>query len=195
MKINVLINGKQKTKKNMKYRCPSCFGSGQIECKKCGGTGKVTCPECKANARYRCDKCKGVGHFFNYELGYVPFAQTSAVIPHLFFRSDVEKELGYRISNVLSQVEGIQINDVKQLNDRDVVALLGYELDSNAKKILHDARKEYEKLQKSDMDTPHLPIYVFPVVELDIVTPKNKKFKIFSIGSEMGFTVIDRGFK
>ena len=193
--IFVVKNGKEKTKRKMKYRCPTCFGSGKMECKKCGGTGKITCPDCKANARYRCDKCKGVGHFFNYSLGFVPFDQTSAVVPHLFFRAEIEKELGYRLSNVIQQVDGIQIRDLNKMKETDVVALLGYELDSNAKKMMSTAKKTFEQLQKSEIDKPILPIYIFPVIELDIETPKKKSFKLFSIGSETGYTVIDHGFK
>ncbi|NVM54675.1 MAG: hypothetical protein HWN66_13305 [Candidatus Helarchaeota archaeon] len=193
--VLILKNGKEKIKKKIKFNCPTCFGTGKLECKVCGGTGKIPCPDCKANARYRCDKCKGYGHFYNYSIGFVPFKATSALIPHLFFRTDVEKELGYRLSNALSKVEGIQIRDVKKLNEHDVTAVLGFELDSNIKKLMHSAKKDFEHLQKSEMDKPHYPIYIFPVLELDVVTPKHKKFKLFSIGSEMGYTVLDRGFK
>ena len=192
LKIEILKDGK-KIQKRMKYNCPECFGIGKLECKNCGGTGKVTCPDCKANARYRCNKCKGYGHFYTYALGLVPFKQTSAIVPHLFFRSDGEG-LGYRLSNTINQVEGITIRDPKKLNEKDVQALLGYELDSNAKKMMSVAKKTFEKLQKSETDKPLLPIYIFPVLELDIVTPKNKKFKLFSIGSETGFNVFDHGF-
>ncbi|NVM28250.1 MAG: hypothetical protein HWN65_05370 [Candidatus Helarchaeota archaeon] len=195
VQVNILKNGKEKIKKKIKYNCPTCFGTGKLECNVCGGTGKIPCPDCKANARYRCDKCKGVGHFYKYSLGFVPFKKTSAEIPHLFFRPDVEKELGYRLSNAISQVEGIRINNVNKLNESDVIAQLGYELDGNTKKLMQAARKSFENLQKSEMDKPHYPIYIFPILELDIVTPQNKKFKMFSIGSDMGYTVLDRGFK
>jgi len=194
IQVNILKNGKEKIKKKIKYNCPSCFGTGNLECKTCGGTGKVPCPDCKANARYRCDKCKGYGHFYKYSLGTVPFKETGAIVPHLFFRADVEKELGYRLSNAISQVEGIQIRDVKKLNEAEITAQLGFELDANAKKMMNNTRQTFENLQKSKMDKPQYPISIFPVLELDIITPKKNKFKLFSIGSEMGFSVFDRGF-
>jgi hypothetical protein len=192
--VTILKNGKDKTKKKLTFNCPTCFGTGKLECKKCGGTGRVPCPECKANARYRCDKCKGYGQFFGYSIGTVPFKETGAVVPHLFFRPDVEKELGYRLSNAITQVDGIQLRDVKKLNDTDVQAQLGFELDSNAKKLMQNTKKTFENLVKSKVDKPLYPLYIFPVLELDIATPKGKKFKLFSIGSETGYTVIDRGF-
>ncbi|MHA1266718.1 MAG: hypothetical protein ACTSRS_15890 [Candidatus Helarchaeota archaeon] len=192
--INILKDGKEKIKRKIKFNCPTCFGTGKLECKTCGGTGKIPCPECKANARYRCDKCKGYGHFFVYSIGTVPFKETGAIIPHLFFRSDVEKELGYRLSNAINQVEGIQLRSIKQLNDIEVQAQLGYELDGNTKKLMQMAKKTFEDLEKSKTDKPLYPIYIFPVLELDIETPKNKRFKLFSIGSEMGYTVLERGF-
>ncbi len=195
IQINVLKNGKEKIKKALKYQCPTCFGSAKLECKTCGGTGKVTCPDCKANARYRCDKCKGYGHFYVYSLGLVPFKQTAAEVPHLLFRPELEKELGYRLSNTLDQVEGIQIRDLKKMNEKEVTALLGFELDSNTKKLLNETKKTFEKLEQSDIDKPHYPIYIFPVLELDIATPTNKKFKLFSIGSDTGYQVLDHGFK
>ena len=179
--------------KKTDYQCPECFGTGKLECKKCGGTGKITCPECKANAHYKCDKCKGYGYFYGYSLGLVPFKKTAAVIPNLFFKTDV-KGLDYRLSNVMNQVETIKIQDVKKLNEKDVVALLGYELDSDAKKMLGQAKKTFEKLEKSDLDKPIRPVHVFPVLELDVETPKGKKFKLFSIGSENGYSVFDHGF-
>ncbi len=193
--VNAIKDGKEKIKKKIKYNCPTCFTTGNLECNACGGTGKIPCPACKSNARYRCDKCKGFGHFYKYSIGFVPFKETSALIPHLFFRPEVEKELGYRLSNTISQVEGIKINDIKKFNENDVIAQLGYELDSNTKKLMQDARKTFEGLQKSELDKPHFPIYIFPVLELDIMTPQNKKFKLFSIGSDVGYTVLDRGFK
>lgn len=192
--VSILKNGKEKIKKKIKFNCPTCFGAGKLECKTCGGTGKIPCPDCKANARYRCDKCKGYGRFYKYGIGPVPFKETGAVVPHLFFKPDVEKELGYRLSNAIQQTEGIQIREVNKMNETDLQAQLGYQLDANTKKLMQNAKKTFEDLQKSKMDKPRLPIYVFPVAELDITTPKNKKFKIFSIGSDTGYTVIDKGF-
>ncbi|MFX1295823.1 MAG: hypothetical protein ACFFD2_13345 [Promethearchaeota archaeon] len=193
--ITVIKNGKEKSKKQFKYQCPTCFGTSKIECKKCGGTGKIPCPDCKANARYKCDKCKGYGHFYIYGIGYVPFKLTSAVIPHLYFKADVNKELEYRLSNAISQVEGIKIQDYKNLDEHNVQSQLGYELDSDAKKMMNTTKKEFEKIEKNDLEKPHYPILIFPVLELDIVTPKNKKFKLFSIGPDTGYIVLDQGFK
>ncbi len=194
IKVTILKNGKEKTKKETKYNCPTCFGTGKIECKKCGGIGKVTCPECKANARYKCDKCKGYGNFYLYSIGSVPFKETSAVVPHLFFKQEVEKDIGYRLSNVISQVKGITIRDLNKMNEKEITAQLGYEMDADAKKQMSTAKKEYERLEKSEFDKPMMPIYIFPVLELDVVTPKGSKFKVFSIGAEDGFTVMDKGF-
>jgi hypothetical protein len=193
--VSVLKDGKEKTKNKVKYNCPTCFGSANLECKTCGGTGKIPCPECKANARYRCDKCHGIGHFYDYSLGFVPFKQTGAIVPHLYFRADVAKEIGYRLSNVLDQVEGIQIRDFKKLNEPDVTAQLGYTPDANAKKMMQATKKDFENLLKGDIEKAVYPIYIFPVQELDIVTPQNKKFKLFSIGSDANYTVIDIGFE
>jgi len=190
--VNVLKDGKDKIKEKVTYNCPTCFGTTKLECKTCGGTGQVPCPECKANARYRCDKCHGLGHFYEYSLGYVPFKQTGAVVPHLYFRADVEKEMGYRLSNVIDEVEGIQLRDLKKLNEQDVTAQLGYTLDSNAKKLMQAAKKDFDNLQKDDLEKAKYPIYIFPVQELDIVTPQNKKLKLFSIGSENGYSVYEK---
>ena len=70
-------------------------------------------------------------------------------------------------------------------------SLLGFVLDSNAKKLLNETKKVFEKLAQSDLEKPLYPIYIFPVLELNIVTFTNKKFKLFSIGSELKYQVLE----
>nr|MDO8080861.1 hypothetical protein [Candidatus Freyarchaeota archaeon] len=192
-KLKVLTEGK-KSDVEMPYNCDVCWGVGTIKCSNCGGTGKVDCDKCHGEAKTPCKQCKGTGTLFEYATGSVPFK--TAVIPNLFFRSEFEKHLAKVIDKEFANIEGIKINDYNSLNEKEITPHLGFfnkEVEDKMNKA-KAAFKDLEKKAAKGGETPEYPISVYPLLKLDIETPKGKKFSVFSIGTDKNYIVTDYGF-
>jgi hypothetical protein len=193
LKLKVITEGKKKDLE-MPYNCDACGGVGTIKCNDCGGTGKVDCDKCHGEGKNPCKQCKGTGTLFEYVTGAVPFK--TAVIPNLFFRSEFEKHLAKVIDKEFANIEGIKINDYNSLNEKEITPYLGFfnkEVEDKMNKA-KAAFKDLEKKAGKGGEKPEYPIYVYPLLKLDIQTPRGKKFNIFSVGTESRYIVTDYGF-
>ncbi|MHA1381494.1 MAG: hypothetical protein ACTSRG_24270 [Candidatus Helarchaeota archaeon] len=190
LQIQVLVGKKkEKQKKIINYQCGDCFGSGKIVCKNCSGMGKILCNKCKPNfGKAICKDCNGTGKFYKYKIGTVPFhAVKGQYIPHLFFKPEFEKKLGTELSSLVTTVDGIYIKSLKDLDEEFVKAQLGY-WDGEIKSRMNDAKKKFKELEKSKgQETPKFPIYLFPILKLNVKSKKGKTFNIYSIGTDRGY--------
>lgn len=192
--LKVITDG-NKTSIEMPYNCDVCGGVGTIFCDYCGGTGKVDCDKCHGRTQNLCMKCKGTGALFEYTIGPVPFKP--AIVPNLFFRPEFEKHLAKVIDKEFANIEGIRIRDYDSLTEKELTPQLGFfnkEVNDKMNKT-KSAFKNLEKKAAKGGEKPEYPIYVYPLLKLDIETPKGKKFNIFSIGTERSYIVTDYGFE
>ena len=192
-KLKVIRNGK-KTKVEMPYNCDYCYGSGTLICDHCGGTGKVECSKCRGETRNPCKECKGTGTLYEYTIGPVPFK--TAIVPHIFFRPEFEKHLANVIDREFANIEGIKITDYNNLTEKELTPQLGF-FNKEVKDKMNKAKSAFKDLEKKASkggERAEYPIYVYPLLKLDIVTPKGKKFNIFSIGTERSYVITDYGF-
>lgn len=193
-----VINGdtNKKEKRAFNYQCGTCLGTGKITCKECGGMANSLCPDCKPNlGKIFCKDCDGVGKNYKYNIESVPLkVSKQQYMPHLFFRPELEKKMGEELISVIDTVDGIYIKNADDLNEKFVKAQLGY-WDGDIKNRMNNAKNEFKNLQKAKgAETPKLPIYVFPLLRLEIKTPKGKTFDIFSIGTDKGYEVFAPNF-
>ncbi|MEM2133807.1 MAG: hypothetical protein Q6366_004655 [Candidatus Freyarchaeota archaeon] len=194
LKLKVITAEGKKTDIEMPYNCDLCGGVGTIYCDNCAGTGKIDCDKCHGGTKNPCKKCKATGTLFEYTIGPVPFKP--AVIPKLFFRPEFEKYLGKVIDKEFANIEGIVIRDYENLTEKELTPQLGFfnkEVEDKMKKT-RDTFKELEKKAAKGGEKPEYPIYVYPLLKLDVESPRGKKFTIFSIGTERGYIVTDYGF-
>ncbi|MHA1145990.1 MAG: hypothetical protein ACTSRW_14705 [Candidatus Helarchaeota archaeon] len=77
LKVDVVNEKGEKTKKTVTVRCKNCFGEGKIFCVDCVGTGRVTCKKCKGEKHTFCKTCMGEGSLYKYRIEPVPFAAYS----------------------------------------------------------------------------------------------------------------------
>jgi hypothetical protein len=191
--LKVITEGK-KTDVEMPYNCDVCGGAGTIKCNNCGGTGKVDCDKCHGEEKTPCKQCKGTGTLFEYTVGSVPFK--TAVVPNLFFKSEFEKHLENVIDKEFANIEGIKITDSNSLSEKELTPQLGF-FNKEVEDKMNKAKATFKDLEKKGTkggETPQYPIYAFPLLKLDIETPKGKKFSIFSIGTDRNYIVTDYGF-
>jgi hypothetical protein len=131
---------------------------------------------------------------FEYAVGGVPFR--AGVIPNLFFRSEFEKHLATVIDKEFSNIEGIKISDHNSLNEKEITPQLGF-FNKEVEDKMNKTKATFKDLEKKGAkggETPQYPIYIYPLLKLDIVTPKGKKFSVFSIGTDKNYIVTDYGF-
>ena len=193
LKLRVMTDEK-KTSMEMPYNCDVCGGLGTLHCDYCGGTGKVDCDKCHGGAKNPCRECKGTGTLFEYTIGPVPFKP--AIIPNLFFRPEFEKHLAKVIDKEFANIEGIKIRDYNSLTEKELTPQLGFfnkEVNDKMNKV-KSTFKDLENKAAKGGEKPEYPIYVYPLLKLDVETPKGKKFNIFSIGAESGYIMTDHGF-
>ncbi|NHI94094.1 MAG: hypothetical protein EAX96_16510 [Candidatus Lokiarchaeota archaeon] len=188
-----------KLKKTIKHQCPICFGSGKQFCKDCNGEGFQVCDKCKGDKRTTCKQCAGYGFSYQYRLIPVPFGVPTGpekYEPYLFFNKDIEKAIKEDLAEEINQakVQGIQIKDIKNLDEKFVKANLG-NFDKEIGTRMKDCKSTWAKLENSGIESPMFPIYMFPVIEMDVITPTNKKFSIFSIGTDKGYVIYSPRFK
>ncbi len=194
LKLKVITAEGKKMDIEMPYNCDLCGGVGTIYCDNCAGTGKIDCDKCRGGTKTPCKKCKATGTLFEYTIGPVPFKP--AVIPKLFFRPEFEKYLGKVIDKEFANIEGIVIKNYENLSERELTPQLGFfnkEVNDKMKKA-RDTFRELEKKAAKGGEKPQYPIYVYPLLKLDVESPKGKKFNIFSIGTERSYIVVDYGF-
>ncbi len=190
-KVEVLDEKMKKDKKTLDYQCVECFGSGKVLCDACKGIGKQNCSKCgKDFGKLYCKDCKGVGKNFLYRIGPVPFKSAEKeIVPHLFFQPEFEKKVGDQLSSQITTVNGIFIKDLKDMDEEFVKAQLGY-WDGDIRNRMSEAKKVFKDLEKSKgIEVPKFPIYLFPLLKLDVKTPKGKTFNIYSIGTDRGHYV------
>ena len=181
----------KKEKRSLKYQCNECLGTGKIVCITCEGRGTELCGNCKPNlGKIPCKECNGIGKTYKYKIESVPFEVSKEhYIPHLFFKPEFEKALGEELNSIITTVDGIYIKNLKDLDEKFVKAQLGY-MDGDIKSRMKNVQKYFKELQKSKgPESPKFPIYLFPVLKLEVKTEKGKEFYLYSIGSERGFTV------
>jgi hypothetical protein len=193
LKLKVMTEGK-KSEEQMAHNCYTCGGTGTIKCNNCGGTGKVECDKCHGDAKTTCKKCKGTGTLYEYTNGPVPFKTEG--IPNIFYKSEFDKTLADTINKEFSNIEGITFKDYNDLNEKEITPQLGFynkEVEDKMNKA-KNAFKDLEKKGANRAETPEYPIYVYPLLKLDMETPKGKKFSVFSIGTEKKYVVTDYEF-
>lgn len=190
--LEVIIGSQnEKEKRSFDEKCTDCFGTGKIPCKTCGGSGKKVCSKCKGTfGKKICKDCLGKGVIYKYRIGPVPFeVAKSQYVPHLFFKPEFETKLGEELSLIITKVDGIYIKNLKDLDEKIITAKLGY-WDGDIRSRMNDAKQIFSKLEKSNgPEKPQFPIYLFPILKLDIKSERGKSFSIFSIGTDRGFEV------
>ncbi|MGQ9719878.1 MAG: hypothetical protein ACUVXA_00955 [Candidatus Jordarchaeum sp.] len=193
VKLKVITDGKR-TDIEMPYNCDICGGVGTINCDYCDGAGKVDCDKCHGEAKNPCKGCKGTGTLFEYIIAPVPFKP--AIIPKLFFRPEFEKHLAKVIDKEFANIEGIKLRDYNSLTEKELTPQLGF-FNKDVNDKMNKAKSIFKDLEKKATkggEKPEYPIYVYPLLKLDVQTPKGKKFNIFSIGTERSYIVTDYGF-
>ncbi|NVM05095.1 MAG: hypothetical protein HWN67_22430 [Candidatus Helarchaeota archaeon] len=181
----------KKDKKPMNYQCGECLGSGKLACSDCGGGAKSVCGDCKPNmGKFFCKECNGTGKRYKYRRESIPFVVPKGeFIPHLFFKPEIEKQIGEELGLVINSVDGIYIKKLDEMDEKFVKAQLGY-WDGDIKGRMNSAKNLFKELQKKKgPESPKFPIYLFPLLRLEVKTVKGKKFDILSIGTEKGYDV------
>ncbi len=178
----------KKRKEQLKQNCPECFGEQKTICPTCGGLGEHRCDECKGVGAHHCDECRGAGTLLEFK--------------QAIFQSPKEKEeyavhaekryefLKKDIPEVMPLVAGIKIKSSAELTKDKIEPILGY-YNEIVDKLLKDSKNEFTKLEKEDLVKS--PIQMLPLLHLQCEGKKDKKFDIFSIGTEDGFRVLDKG--
>lgn len=191
LKLNVKDEKGNKVKEPLKISCKACYGAGKTFCATCAGTGKENCKKCKGERHNPCKKCAGEGGLYKYKIGAVPFAAYPGgkdYEPHLFFRKELEKKMGEELDKVITKVDGVYVRSIKDMNEKWITPQLGV-WNSDIANRMKDCSKEFKELDKSRSHKAEYPIYVFPIFKLDVTTPRGKSFRIFSVGTERGYSV------
>jgi hypothetical protein len=205
LEIREVRDGKlSKVKRQITVLCPDCYGKSSISCPECGGKGGNVCQKCRASGRKVCKTCDGMAKIFEITRIPVPFLIEAATNSNFYYSRRYAKELagiGKDLTEVaLKEVEGIEFGDRKRLNKKDLVQALGeVKLDKDIENNMKDALNSLENMERSykkgsGIEEPLYPIVAYPMSILHVETKKGKKFKLFSIGSEQRFLVLDRGF-
>ncbi|MDH5404884.1 MAG: hypothetical protein OEY49_20440 [Candidatus Heimdallarchaeota archaeon] len=183
-----------------KVPCGDCHGKGKLNCENCGGVKTVVCNKCKGNGGSTCKNCEGTGINYLFPLSPVPIVGGEEF--YFFWNEQIGKEMskskmlkGKELEEMLiaKNVEPIRINSLKDLDKKNIEEPLGF-WDKDASKQINECKSIFEKKQKSNDEEPKFPIEIYPLQKIDIETYKNKKFSIYSIGSQGGFVVFDLGF-
>ena len=195
-KVDKRGNEKKIAGEKRTHQCSICFGSGRIICKKCGGTGKTVCYECKGNP-IACRECNGVGVFFELFGSPVPLKITPGKEHYSFMVKKDEWMLKNKdYSQKLESAESYPIHDPKKLNEKDIKELFGViSLDKDLKKCIDETRKSWENLEKDynkgkSSERPLKPISLVFLLRLAIVTPKNKKFDVYALGTKNRYSIM-----
>ncbi len=204
--------------------CKKCNGRGRIDCRECKGKGKTSievnvstdgqkpkrekfdfqCDACGGTGAERCSSCGGVGGLYKYYMGTVPFKTERETIPYFFFKKEF-KFLGDRrkkeeLEDLISseKIAGIQIRNIKDLNEKHLKSALGF-WSGDTKKWMAETLRQFQILEKQskrgDPEKPQYPVYIFPLLKLSVNPPKGKRFFLYSVGSGKAFSVFDEGFK
>ncbi|MEM3511406.1 MAG: hypothetical protein QXW47_09730 [Candidatus Jordarchaeales archaeon] len=187
--LSVVSDGEE-AEREMKVQCPTCFGSGKVVCGKCGGLAKLVCNECGGDGKFPCKKCKGAGVIFTYSVSPPPVSGKKLYL--IYSKPEVDDVLSEMLEAKVSQLESVKINNHEQLNKNDLEAMLGFynkDVDSKAgraKKIFADLEKKADKTG----ETPLYPIYIFPILRLDVETAKGKRIQVFAAGGGKNYTII-----
>ena len=196
IEINVITSSgdkEDKTRKTIKHQCPICYGTGKEFCRDCNGEGFQICGKCKGDKRTPCKKCAGYGFFYQYRSLPVPFGIPTGPEKYehyLFFNRDIEKTIKEDLAEEVNQakVQGIQIKSIKNLDEKFIKANLG-NFDKEIGVRMKDCQKTWKKLESSGLEAPVLPIHMFPVIQMDVLTPSNKKFSVISIGIDRSYVI------
>ncbi|MHA1894713.1 MAG: hypothetical protein ACTSX4_09440 [Candidatus Helarchaeota archaeon] len=197
--LKVIKDKETEIKKTVKHQCPICYGTGTEFCRDCHGTGFEICNKCKGEKRTPCKSCAGYGFFYEYRIMPVPFgvpAGPDKFEHYLFFNKDIEKAIKEELAEEINQatVQGIKITNLKDLEEKFIKANLGtFDKEISARR--KDCQKTWKKLENSGLEKPLFPIYMFPTLQMDVITPSNKKFSIFSIGTDRGYAIYAPRFK
>ncbi len=196
-------------------QCKTCKGKGYTEdnCRSCKGKGKVEdeltvlegedmakvkgktfsypCAICYGSGKDRipCKECGGHQNLYKYEILPVPFKSAVIGVPilHSSVQTKYEKEIGKDLQDLIESVEGIRFNNFKALNEK-AEGSLGY-WNKDIKKTISGAGSDFKKYEKDKNSKITSQIYLFPMILLECMTKKNKKFEVYSIGSETNFMI------
>lgn len=185
-----VLSGEEEAERELRVQCPTCFGSGKVVCDKCGGLAKLVCDDCKGEGKFPCKKCKGAGVLFTYNVSLPPISGKKAYL--IYSKPEVDDALAGMLEERVSQIEAVKVSSHEQLNRDDLEAMLGfYNKDveskaSRAKKILAELEKKGEKRGEA----PIYPVYIFPILRLDVETAKGKRIQLFAAGGGKNYTLI-----
>jgi hypothetical protein len=183
-------SGKKSERKQVSIQCTSCFGSGKLTCDKCSGLTKNPCKTCGGLRFEPCEECLGTGNLWSYNIAPVPFQEEHGMNPVIIpsFKTNIQKEMGKDLEGLLEKVNGIVLKTDKDLSRKVIEPNLGY-FQKSIEKALSETESEIKQESKTPGHQMKWPVYLFPMIILDCITPKGKKYTIYSIGSESAFLV------
>jgi len=175
--VEVINEKGEKSNKELDIKCPKCYGEGVFIEKE------------------PCKNCLGTGSLFKYQIMPVPFKRISSKEPVLLASmklAGLEKELGKEIQDAFMEVGGIQIkNPDKELDESFIEPTLGY-TSKGVKNILKQAKSEWKEFSKNQDLIKETSMYLFPLIQLECVTSKGKKFFVYGIGTSEKFIVFGK---
>lgn len=185
--IKVWTGRESKEKRKISVTCPRCHGTGKIICRECHGVGNVPCSECGGSGRIPCDACDGHGHLIAFKVGPIGSGERTLryIAPKRLLKSRLLKETLQH----LSKVGFLRLKDISDIDPEKIRRITGYELEG-----VDEARKELERIMGKMMGRTKVvsvTIRLYPVVELDIRTIKNKRTRIAGIGGVDNFVVVE----
>lgn len=183
-------NNKRIEKRKISMKCPDCFGTGKITCHTCAGLKRMYCKTCDSIGSEKCENCGGVGNLWEYKILPVPFKELNGKIPVLIpsIKTNIEKEMGKSLSELIEKINGITLKNIKELDKKIIEPNLGY-YEKTIDKALKQTTSELKDYDKKDGHKPIYPVHLFPLIILECLTPKNKKYNVYSVGSDRGFIV------
>lgn len=197
--IEIIDEKGKKSSVERKIKCPKCHGKGKFKCTDCGDSKSIICKRCKGTGGEDCSDCEGIGTVYHFPLSIVPFGGVGEV--YFFWNNKLEKEISksktFKGKELLDLLQKSNVQPIKlkpdELNENKLEEELGY-WDKEAAEQVKECRKTFEDMQKGGAEEPKLPIELYPLQKIDIETYTDKKFSIFSIGSENGYIVFDLSF-
>jgi len=186
--VAVVDNEGKKRKEQLKQNCPECFGEQKTICTTCGGLGEHRCENCKGVGAHHCDECGGAGTLivFKQAIFESPKAK-EAYATHTEKRYEFLKK---NIPELIPTMAGIKFKSSSELTQEKMEPILGY-YNELVDKMLKDSKNAFSKIEKEGRMKSE--IQMLPLLHLQCEGKKEKKFDIFSLGTEDGFSVLDKG--
>ena len=187
LEIKVRISEKEKRTRTIRVPCPECHGEKTVICPECYGIGLVKCDECNGHGGTECSKCGGTGVLYQYEEG--PIIKREGLKSYLIFSSELSEGARKEILEKVKKVDYVPLKSVKELDEKNVAKKLGY-INDQVKRVINMTKKKLKDIEKSRAKELKMPIMIYPVILLDIETPKKKRATVIGIGSKDKFVTI-----